>query len=199
MDRLSRPPPAALHDRALDDLRFIRQTMANATAFTAISGVGFMIVGVGAFVTDLVAQSLDGTLPRVTAWVVDAGFSTAVGLTGAALKARRAGEAVLSGPLRKFALSFAPTIVAGALLTILLLRNDQPALLPALWLLLYGAGMVAAGAFSVRVVPAMGLAFLALGTLAALGPSQWSRWLMLGGFGGLHLMFGAIIARRYGG
>lgn len=199
MDRPSRPPPVALHDRALDDLRFIRQTMANATAFTAISGLGFLVVGVGAIVTDQVVQSLDGTLPRVGAWVVDAGLSMAIGLMGAAFKARRAGEAVLSGPFRKFALSFAPTIAAGALLTMLLVRHDLPALLPALWLLLYGAGMVAAGAFSVRVVPAMGLAFLALGALAALGPPEWGRWLMLGGFGGLHLIFGAIIARHYGG
>jgi hypothetical protein len=106
---------------------------------------------------------------------------------------------LLTGPFRKFALSFAPAILAGALLTLALVRRDQLSLLPALWLLLYGAGLIAGGAFSVRIVPIMGASFLALGVLAAVGPIDWGRWLMLAGFAGLHIGFGAVIARRYGG
>jgi len=194
-----RPDPAALHERALDDLRYIRETMANASSFTAISGLGFVIVGVGAIVTGSVTPKLDGALPRVAAWVVDAAFSVAVGFATTSLKASKVGQPPWSGPLRKFALGFAPAILAGAVLTIVLLARGQYGLLPALWLLLYGAGLVAGGAFSVAIVPVMGAAFMALGAVAAFSPVEWGRWYMSAGFGVLHVVFGAILMRRHGG
>ena len=189
----------ALQDRAVDDSGYIRETMASATSFTALSGLGFVIVGVGALLTDTFGQSFDQPLQRVALWTADAAVSAAIGFATTAMKARAAGHPVLTGPFRKFSLSFAPAILAGALLTFALVRRDELSLLPPLWLLLYGAGLVAGGAFSVRIVPIMGAGFLALGTLAALGPVEWGRWLMLAGFAGLHIAFGVAIARRYGG
>ncbi len=183
----------------MDDLRYIRETMARASSFTAISGLGFVIVGLGALLTSALAPPLDHSLGWVGTWIVDAAFSLCVGLASTAVKARKAQQPLLTGPFRKFALSFAPAIAAGALLTPPLVQGDRAALLPALWLLAYGAGLVAGGAFSVRVVPVMGAAFMALGTLAALGPVEWGPWLMIAGFGVLHITFGLVILRRYGG
>jgi hypothetical protein len=67
------------------------------------------------------------------------------------------------------------------------------------WLLLYGAGVTAGGALSVPVIPVMGVAFMASGVAALLLPASAANWMMLAGFGGLHIVFGFYIARRYGG
>ena len=102
-------------------------------------------------------------------------------------------------PGRRFVLSYVPPIAVGALLTVALVRAGLYQALPGTWLLLYGTGVVTGGAFSVRVVPLMGLCFMALGALALLGPAAWGNLLMAIGFGGLHIGVGWIIARRYGG
>ncbi len=113
-------------------------------------------------------------------------------------KAQRAGVPLTSGPGRKFALSFLPAAVAGAILTFILYQAGWFAVLPGTWLLLYGAGVVSAGALSVAIVPAMGTSFMLLGIIALLFPG-WGNLCMALGFGGLHLAFGFSIARRYGG
>ena len=192
-------PTVALQDRALQDLRFIRETMASAGSFTALSGLGFVAVGAGALVTGIGALGLDAPRERVLLWLGDALASVLLGLGSTAWKARRAGQPLVSGPFRKFAFSFGPAIAAGAVLTLAMLLEDSLRYLPALWLLLYGAGLMAGGAFSVRIVPAMGACFLVLGAVAALAPPAWGEPLLIAGFAGLHLGFGTVIARRCGG
>ncbi len=191
--------PVALEDRARDDLRFIRQAMDRAGSFTALSGVGFVLVGIGALGAGLTATMLDDPRDRAGVWLCDAALSMLVGLATTARKARRAGQPLWSGPFRKFLLSFGPAVAAGGLLTALLLRDGALNELRPMWLLLYGAALTAGGMFSVRIVPVMGGAFLAAGTVAALAPAAWGDALMLAGFGGLHLGFGAAIARGHGG
>ncbi len=193
------PPAASLHDRALDDLRFIRRTMTNAGSFTALSGLGFVCVGLGALATALYAHRLSEPQARVWLWLGDAALSVLIGLASTAWKARRAGEPLWSGPFRKFSLGFGPAVAAGGILTLVMLRDGQLDYLPTTWLLLYGAGLTAGGAFSVRVVPAMGACFLGLGAVAAVAPQAWVDGLLIAGFAGLHLLFGTLIARSYGG
>jgi hypothetical protein len=192
-------PPSALHDRAAEDLRFIRDTIERASAFTAISGLGYVVVGLGAVATAAIAGRLVAPQDRLGAWLVDAALSVLAGSATTALKSRRARQPVWSGPLRKFASSLAPALVAGAALTAVLAARGAYGDLPALWLLCYGAGLAAAGAFSVRLVPLMGWSFIALGLVAvAVGPAGGEAAMLLG-FGGLHLGYGIVIARRYGG
>ena len=66
-------------------------------------------------------------------------------------------------------------------------------MLPGTWLLLYGTGVVTAGAFSVRIVPVMGVLFMVVGGLAFLTPGLERDIVLACGFGGLHIVFGAII------
>jgi hypothetical protein len=191
--------PLALEARAMDNLRYIRKTMESASAFTAVPGWGGMLMGV----TALGAAFMAALQPKpglwLAVWIVEAGVSLLIGAVAMLQKARKAETPLLSQPGRRFALSLSPPIVAGALLTAVLFRAGSFAVLPGLWLLLYGAGVVTGGAFSVRVVPAMGVAFMILGTAALFSPAAWGDIYMAVGFGGLHLIFGAIIAWRYGG
>lgn len=189
----------ALHRRAMDNLEFIRDTMARAASVTAVSGLGIAVGGLVA----LAAAAGAARHPigaRWAAWWLGAA-TLVLPLSAAAFahKARRTNAPLLAAPVRKLVLSFLPPVVAGALLTTGLWRAGAFALLPAAWLLLYGAGVATGGAFSVKAVPVMGLAFMALGTLALVAPATWGNALMAAGFGGLHLAFGTYIARRHGG
>jgi hypothetical protein len=131
--------------------------------------------------------------------LVEALVAITIAASAAALKARRVRLPLFSGPGRKFALSFVPPIFVGALLTVVLFRAGLVAALPGMWLLLYGTAVVTGGAFSVRIVPVMGLGLMALGVVALFSPERWGDLFMGAGFGGLQILFGAIIARRYGG
>ncbi len=191
--------PTALHDQAMDNLRFIRDAMENAGSFTAVPGVGGMIVGATAFFAAFAAHLSAGPRAWLAVWVGEVFLALAIGLGFSARKARLAGNSLLSRSFRRFILAMAPPIVAGAVITVMLNGAGLTHFLPAVWLLLYGAGVACGGAFSVRAVPMMGVAFLILGAIAALSPVAWSDALLALGFGGLHMVFGWVIARRYGG
>jgi hypothetical protein len=194
-------PPAESHlaPDVVDDLRFIRDTMERSAAFTAVSGWGQVLVGATAlFAAWLAAHQISGfTWLRI--WLAEGILAVVIALLSCTWKANRRGLPLFSGPARKVALGLAPPLVAGAFLTFLLYHSGQQSALPATWLLLYGAGIMTGGAFSVAIVPVMGMCFMLLGGLAALGPTAWGNSFMAAGFGGLHLFFGWLIARRHGG
>lgn len=194
-----RPSAPALHARAMDNLSFIRSTMERATAFTAVPGWGGVAMGVTALAAAAVARGVSSRDEWLMVWLAASALALSIGGWSMAAKARKAGTSVFSYSGRRFVLSYLPPLVVGALLTIVLARAGLYSALPGTWLLLYGTGVVTGGAFSVRVVPVMGFCFMALGALALLAPTAWGDWLMAVGFGGLHIVFGLIIARRYGG
>ena len=132
-------------------------------------------------------------------WLLGGLLAVAIGAMALKYKAGKAHVALLSGPARKFALSFAPPLIVGALLTAFLYRAHLTEVIPGIWLLLYGTGVVTGGAFSVRIVPVMGLGFMALGAVALFCPPAWGSLFLAAGFGGLHMLFGVIIARKFGG
>ena len=196
-------PPAsvdtpALHARAMDNISFIRHTMERATAFTAVPGWGGAAMGIVALAAATVAHGRPAP-DWLATWLGAAALALAIGGWAMTRKARLAGTPVLSYQGRRFVLSYLPPIAVGALLTAALVRGGNYAPLPGTWLLLYGTGVVTGGAFSVRVVPLMGLCFMALGVVALFGPSTWGDPLMAAGFGVLHIIFGVLIARRHGG
>jgi hypothetical protein len=196
--RVEEEPPA-LHDRAMDNLRFIRETMERASSFTAVPGWGGVLMGVSALAASFIASQQTHRNLWLATWVVEALLALIIGGWAMDRKASRAETPLLTGPGRKFALSYSPPILAGVLLTFVLLRAGLVTALPGMWLLLYGTGVVTGGAFSVKIVPVMGICFMTLGATALFVPAAWGNYLMAAGFGGLHIIFGLIIARRHGG
>ena len=191
--------PPALHERAMDNLKYIRETMERATAFTGISGWGQVAIGVTALASSFISAQQKTFKAWLAVWVAEAVIALLIAGWSIDRKARAAKMPMLTGPGRKVAFSLSPPIFAGAIVTVVLYRAGLTSAIPGLWLLLYGTGVVTGGMFSVSAVPIMGLCFMALGAIAFFAPAEFANWLMATGFGGLHIVFGVIIARRYGG
>lgn len=191
------PDPIPIDRGAADNLRFIRDTMERASAFTAVPGWGGVAIGVTALVAGILAagRSLEG---QFFVWLTEGVIALALGIAALQWKSRRIALPLASRPAKRALLSFAPPLVAGAVLTLALFDLHQFGLIAGLWLLLYGVAVCTAGAFSVRIVPVMGICFMFLGALAVWIPA-WGNWLMVAGFGAAHIGFGFVIARRYGG
>jgi hypothetical protein len=157
------------------------------------------VIGATAIGAAALAASTHSATRWIFIWLCEAALSVGISVYTMALKARAARLPLWSEPARKILFSFAPPMAGGALLTLVLFEHGLLSLLPGVWMLLYGIGVVAAGTFSVRIVPVMGLAFMAVGTAALFTPGTWGTQFMAAGFGGLHLFFGTLIARRHGG
>jgi len=191
--------PVTLHDRAMDNLRYIRETMERSQSFTAVSGVGGVLMGLIALGATFLAVRTETIEAWVAVWMSAAVLSLGSALVAMTMKARAAGGSLLVGAGRKFAWNLTPPLLVGGLLTVAMTQMGAAALLPGVWLLLYGTGVVTGGAFSVRVVPLMGLAFMLVGAAALFAPATWGNLFMAGGFGLLHIVFGIVIWRKHGG
>lgn len=190
--------PPSLHGRAIDNLEFIRDAMQRSTEFTAVPGYGGALMGATAIGATIIASQQNWRFWLVT-WLVEACLAFAIGLLTMWQKSKTVETPLTSTPARKFARGFAPPIVAGIILTAMLYFNSLFEYLPTTWLTLYGTAVVAGGAYSVKAVPIMGWFFILLGAAAVFVPISYGNWLMGAGFGGLHIIFGLIIARNYGG
>jgi hypothetical protein len=188
----------SINDRAFDNLRYIRETMERAGSFTAVPGWGGVLMGVSALLTALLASRLESRDLWFATWLGEALLAFAIGGFSLVQKAR-ALKTILYGPGRKFALNLFPAMIGGGVLTVVLYHNGLYALMPGIWLMFYGVAVVHGGTYSVKVVPLMGMCFMAIGAIAFVVPFEWANWCMAAGFGGLQIVFGAVIARRYGG
>lgn len=191
--------PAPLHHRAAEDLSFIRDTMARATPLTAVPGWGGVMMGLIALVAAALAAGRTDPAEWLAVWLAAAVFAISSGGVAFVRKANRAGTPLLSVAGKQFVGNFAPPVIAGALLTPVLYHAGLAGHLPGLWLLLYGTGVTTAGAFSVRIVPILGVTLMTLGGVALLVAPAFANLFMAVGFGGLQVAFGLVIARKYGG
>lgn len=195
----SSPDPTPIHDRALQDLNFIRDTMARAGTVTSVPGWGGVAMGVTALMASWIASRQAAGAEWIAVWLAEAVLALGIGGATMVRKADAAKTPLLTRAGKLFVRAFVPPILAGAVLTAVFYRLGLVQLLPGLWMLLYGTAVTTAGAHSVRVVPLLGLSFMVLGGVAFLAPPSWGNPLMALGFGGLQIGFGLLIARKYGG
>lgn len=193
------PEPAPIHEHAISNLRYIREAMERASAFTSIPGWGGVLVGLTAVAAAVMGSRTETWRQWLWTWLIEAVVAGIIAAITMIRKAKRANVSFTGAPARRFFVSYFAPIIAGAVMTLLLHRIGAWSALPATWLLLYGASFVSSGAYSIRVVPVMGVCFMVLGIAACFVPFAVGNFLMGVGFGGLHIIFGYVIARYYGG
>jgi MFS family permease len=189
----------ALDDEAQEQLRHIRTYIERAGTFTAVPGWGGVGMGVTALAAAWIASRAETPQGWLAVWLVDAVVAFLIGCWAIRIKALRFRTPIFGGSARRFAMTMSPPLVAGAIITASVVRNNQVGALPGVWLLLYGSAVVAGGASSVRVVPLLGLALMAVGAAALFSPISWGNAYLAIGFGVLQIAFGIYIARRHGG
>ncbi|MDQ2747120.1 MAG: hypothetical protein M3T96_07670 [Acidobacteriota bacterium] len=191
--------PTNIGDRAFDNLRFIRETMERSAIFTSVPGYGGMLMGATAIGASVFAGQSANYRQWLIIWLTEAVLAFAVGFLTLWQKSKTTNASLNSAPARKFALCFAPPLVAAIILSALLYRLALFEFLPTVWLTLYGTAVVCGGVSSVKIVPIAGWCFIALGLISVFLPHGYGDLLMGLGFGGLHIIFGFVVARKYGG
>ncbi|MEO7998587.1 MAG: hypothetical protein ABI852_14155 [Gemmatimonadaceae bacterium] len=201
--RLSKPnspPPISLHERAADNMAFVRGMMERSSHFTAVPGWGGVAMGTSAIVAAIIASLQSAHESWLAVWSAEAAVASLIALFSIVQKARRSGVPLGTGPARRFALCLLPALAAGAVLTVACVQAEAFSLLPMIWLLLYGVGVCSAAAVSSpTVVLALGLSLIVGGGAAALSPAPWGNWYLAAFFGVGHIVAGAVIIKHHGG
>src|ERR1700740_657279 len=133
--------PARIGDRAADNLRYIRDTMERAAAFTAVPGLGGIAIGTTALIAGGVAAAR-APQQQFAIWCAEAVLAAAIAYIAVCRKSRRLKMSLQTRAARRALLSFMPPLGAGAVLTTALVRMGAFGILAPLWLLLYGAAVV---------------------------------------------------------
>ncbi len=191
--------PINISDRAIDNLKFIRDAMERSTSFTAVPGYGGMLMGATAVGAAYIAAQQIYLRNWLVVWLTEAFLAAAIGLLATWQKSKIANTSLFSTPARKFAFGFTPPLIAGVAITLGLWRHEHYDVMAPIWMLCYGAAVVTGGAFSVKAVPVMGWIFITMGAAAFALPAAFGNYFMAASFGLTHIVFGAVIARRYGG
>jgi len=201
MSRQAGEPAAvtSFGQHAEESLQFIRRTMERSSTFTAVPGLGGAGMGAIGLAAAVVAANQSSAERWLIVWLLAAPVAMGIGVTAMLRKAARLGAPVAGVVGRRFAMSLAAPLVAGAGLTWGVSMRDDWSLMPAVWLLLYGTGVLTGGAFSVAAVRLLGVLLMALGVAALATPPAWGNVWLGTGFGGLQIGFGLYIARRHGG
>ncbi len=198
-EEIEQKAPVNIGDRALDNLQFIRETMEHSTSFTAVPGFGGIFMGTTAIAAAFIANSQPFVRNWLIVWLAEAVLAFFIGVFAMWQKSKIAKIPLNSVPAKKFAKSFLPPLLCGIIITSGLWRFGHYEMMIPVWILLYGAAVVCGGAFSVKAVPIMGWCFIVIGAIALLLPAGFGNWMMASSFGVLHIIFGIVIGRRFGG
>ncbi len=112
------PETINIGDRAIDNLAFIRDTMERSTSFTAVPGYGGILMGATAIAAAYIATIQPGLRESIVTWLAEAALAFAIGVLAMWQKSKIAGQSLASAPAKKFAMSFAPPLIVGVVVTL---------------------------------------------------------------------------------
>ena len=193
--------------RAIAEIDAIRGHLARSTEFrgygpaaiAATGGLGALAAVVqGLWVTD----PMQSAAAYVTLWFTTAALCVLVIGVETVTRSMRVHRGLARAMLHSAAEQFAPAIVGGALLTIVLLRTapETSWMLPGLWQLLFSMSVFASCRFLPRPTFAVGVWYLGTGLAClAVGPLNHplSPWAMGVPFGVGQLLVAAILQLNY--
>lgn len=205
-------------EKATEELRVIRQLMERPIRFSTMSGLSGIWAGAAALLGVALDFFVTGRFRRdgdLALWI-NGGTWTGVFLAAFAgvwlltrRRERQQGMPAWSRIKTRILLTILPPFLGGVGLTVIVLLRQcllhspaspaQFGLVPAIWMLFYGAALWQLGEFSPCEVRGLGVAFLVAGLVAA-AAFQSCPYLALGAtFGGFHVVYGIVVWIRYGG
>lgn len=197
-------------DEARDHLRVIRQTMERSTQYSTLSGWSGILIGIVAIVGVYLTRSMLGGQPVAIQTVRDAAprlgllWATALVLSVAIeflynkRRATRVGKRVVSRLGAHILLAALPAFLACGVLTAFFYEHNLLPYILGIWMLCYGLAICAVGLFSARPVTYLGSAFVVSGAITMLAPLTIHLYMMALTFGGFHIIYGIVMARRHG-
>ena len=187
-------------DAAARNLERIRVLMERAGKFSHLSATAAFVAGGLAVAGVLLSRGLGvhfsdpaSARPLALVWGTVLLLALGQGLAFTMVDARRRGEPFWSPMTRQVGMAMMPAFFIGAAATGFGARTGQLELLPPFWSLAHGSSLVALGLFSGRRIQAVGLLFLLAGAAALFFWRDSGLRVMLGTFGGGHLLLGALI------
>ena len=204
------PTLTAPLDEAREHLRVIRQTMERSTKYSTLSGLSGVLIGLTAIVGVLISRRMIGlhmTAHQPTReiqpllgglWLAVLAVAVSIEFLCNKRRAARIGKRVASPLGAHIIVAALPAFVAAAVLTAFFYLNHLFSSVWGIWMLCYGLAICAVGLFSVRPVTYLGAAFVLAGTVTLLTPNQIHLFMMALTFGGFHIVYGILMARKHG-
>ncbi|MCK4908477.1 MAG: hypothetical protein KAS70_01140 [Planctomycetes bacterium] len=198
-------------EEIIKNVTYIKEIIESANHYTNLSGPAGILSGGFALIGCYLTYALLGTLNLAAAsikwtevlislsliWLIIFICATGLQLIFTIRKARRLEIPFWTKLSRQVIFALAPSLLAGAVLTVYLVRQDQLIFIPPVWILLYGVGVVAAGMFSTVIVRLLGWAFVLTSCLPLfIWPAAGLIFLAVT-FGGYHIIYGLIVLVKY--
>ena len=194
--------------QALAEIRAIRTHVARRTQFRgygprSIAASGVLALGVAAVQAHWFSGAGHDLSEFLVVWVATAALSVFMSAWETVTRARRVHDGFAKEMTHAAVEQFLPAVVAGVLLTVVLVRTAPEVIwmLPGLWELIFSLGIFASCRFLPRRMFGVGLWYLAAG-LACLavesGQQTLSPWAMGVPFGVGQLLVAAVLQFGYG-
>ena len=205
-------------EKALNQLKLIREMMEKATVYRALSapaaifgGLLAVLLGLYFLLQDKNGEFVDGAHYFWT-WVVALIIADSFNALLLFKRAKREGSKFISSGVKLTILRTAPAAIAGAIISFEAAKNDIE-LCTLVWILCYGAALLAMGEVAPRSLKRLGWSFIVFGTVffliwmkfkAALSPVLGIGYLgsasimMIATFGILHIGHGIGVLIRKG-